>query len=145
MTDAKKRIHILKGKRGRALKDIFNIMEIEGMEFPAGRRTRVLVGDNGMTAGAHFVQGYVVIYPGGCIPVNSHQEEETFTILSGQGIMILDGKEYPAKELDLFFVRPNMTHTIINTGTEDMKVMFVYAPKKIADHWAEEMEHNITK
>ncbi|MFV0497420.1 MAG: cupin domain-containing protein [Candidatus Fimivivens sp.] len=127
------------------MKDIFNIMEIEGMAFPAGRRTRVLVGDNGMAVGSQFVQGYVVIYPGGCIPVNSHGEEETFTILSGEGTMTLDGKQYPAKVLDVFFVRPHMTHTLVNTGTEDMKVMFVYAPKKIADHWAEEMEHNITQ
>jgi len=122
------------------MKDIFNIMEIEGMEFPAGRRTRVLVGDNGMTAGEHFVQGYVVIYPGGSVPTNAHAEEETFTILSGSGKMILDDVEYPATALDCFFVRPNVPHSICNTGDTDMTVMFVYAPKKIADHWAEEME-----
>jgi len=121
------------------LKDIFNVMDVEGMEFPAGRRTRVLVGDNGMTPGDHFVQGYVVIYPGGGVPANSHGEEESFVILSGCGIMTLDSIEYPAKALDVFFVRPNVPHSIVNTGDTDMAVMFVYAPKKIADHWAEEM------
>ena len=121
------------------MKDIFNVMDIEGMEFPAGRRTRVLIGDNGMTAGSHFVQGYVVIFPGGSVPVNSHNEEESFTVLSGNGIMMLGGAEYPAKALDVFFVRPNITHSIVNTGDVDMAVMFVYAPKKIAAHWAEEM------
>ena len=123
----------------RVLKDIFNVMDIDGMEFPAGRRTRVLVGDNGMMSGNHFVQGYVVIYPGGSVPVNSHNEEESFTILSGNGVMTLDGVEYPAKALDVFFVRPNTPHSILNTGDTDMAVMFVYAPPKIADHWAEEM------
>jgi len=114
-------------------------MDVEGMEFPAGRRTRVLVGDNGMTSGNHFVQGYVVIYPGGSVPVNSHSEEESFTILSGSGVMTVNCIEYPAKALDVFFVRPNIPHSIVNTGDTDMAVMFVYAPKKIADHWAEEM------
>jgi len=51
----------------------------------------------------------------------------------------LDGIEHPAKMLDVFFVRPNIPHSIVNTGDTDMTVMFVYAPKKIADHWAEEM------
>ena len=124
----------------KIMRDIFNIMEIEGMEFPTGRITRVLVGDNGKTAGEHFVQGYVVFYPGGYLPTNSHAEEETFTILSGNGKFVLDGVEHPANTLDCFFVRPNVPHSIYNTGDTDMTVMFVYAPKKIADHWAEEME-----
>ena len=92
-----------------------------------------------MTAGLHFAQGYVVIYPGGGVPLNSHDEEESFTILSGRGVMTLDGKDYPARPLDVFFVRPNTPHHIVNTGDTDMEVMFVYAPKKVAAHWAEEM------
>lgn len=121
------------------MRDIFHISDIEGMEFPAGRRTRVLIGDNGMTSGEHFVQGYVVIYPGGSVPTNSHAEEESFTILSGSGKMMIDGVAYPAVEKSVFFIRPNIPHSIHNTGDDDMEVMFVYAPKKIADHWAEEI------
>ena len=41
-----------------------NIFDIEGMEFPAGRRTRVMYGANGAIDGEYFCQGFVVIYPG---------------------------------------------------------------------------------
>ena len=38
-----------------------NIFEIEGTWFPAGRRTRVMLGENGAINGEYFCQGYVVI------------------------------------------------------------------------------------
>lgn len=121
------------------MKEKFNIMDVEGMEFPAGRRTRVLIGDNGEVAGQHFVQGYVVIYPNGSIPLNNHEEEEVYTILSGQGEMQIGENKYPAKALDVFYIKPNLAHGIVNTGESDLVLMFVYAPKKIAEHWAEEL------
>lgn len=44
---------------------IQNIFEIEGMDLPAGRNTKVFVGPQaGLTARA-FVQGYVTIFPDG--------------------------------------------------------------------------------
>ena len=39
-----------------------NIWDIEGTEFPAGRRTRVILGQNGAMEGDKFCQGYVVVY-----------------------------------------------------------------------------------
>ena len=39
-----------------------NIWDIEGTEFPAGRRTRVILGQNGAMEGSKFCQGYVVVY-----------------------------------------------------------------------------------
>jgi hypothetical protein len=55
----------------------FNIFkDIEGVEFPAGRRGRVMYGENGKINGEYFVQGYSVIYPGGSIPVHSHETIE---------------------------------------------------------------------
>ena len=45
-----------------------NIWDIEGTEFPAGRRTRVILGQNGAMEGDKFCQGYVVVYKGGGIP-----------------------------------------------------------------------------
>ena len=41
-----------------------NIWDIEGTEFPAGRRTRVILGQNGAMEGSKFCQGYVVVHRG---------------------------------------------------------------------------------
>ena len=38
-----------------------HIFDLEGTRFPAGRRTRVVIGQNGAITGDKFCQGYVVI------------------------------------------------------------------------------------
>ena len=64
-----------------------NIWDVEGMDFPAGRRTRVLIGQNGAIQGERFCQGYVVIYKDGGIPEHIHETVESYTILKGEGEM----------------------------------------------------------
>ena len=114
------------------------IMDVEGTEFPAGRRTRVLLGENGAINGEHFCQGYVVIYPGGYIPSHEHVTVESYTILKGHGIMTVDGEEQPISEGELVYMEAGKSHGLRNTGDTDMHMMFVYAPKMVVDHWAQE-------
>lgn len=117
----------------------FNIFEdIEGIEFPAGRRGRVMYGENGKVNGEYFCQGYSVVYPGGGIPVHQHETIETYTILSGTGEMYVDGETQPLKAGDSVYIDRNLPHGLKNTGDSDMHVMYVYAPKMIVDHWAQE-------
>lgn len=117
----------------------FNIFEdIEGIEFPAGRRGRVMYGENGKFNGEYFCQGYSVVYPGGGIPVHQHETIETYTILSGTGEMYVDGETQPLKAGDSIYIERNRPHGLKNTGDSDMHVMYVYAPKMIVDHWAQE-------
>ena len=118
--------------------NIINIIDIEGTEFPAGRRTRVILGENGAINGDHFCQGYVVIYPGGYIPEHEHITVESYTILSGNGVMGVDGEERPVRGGDVIYMESEKPHTLRNTGDEDMHMMFVYAPKMIVEHWAQE-------
>lgn len=116
-----------------------NIFEdIEGMEFPAGRRTRVMYGENGAIDGEYFCQGYVVIYPGGSIPLHDHITIETYTILKGNGELTIGDETQPVKAGDTAYVDRNLPHGLVNTGDEDMHMMFVYAPKMVAEHWAQE-------
>lgn len=114
------------------------IMEVEGTEFPAGRRTRVLLGENGAIDGEHFCQGFVVIYPGGYIPEHEHVTVESYTILKGTGVMTVDGESQPVAEGDLVYMESGKPHSLRNTGDTDMHMMFVYAPKMVVDHWAQE-------
>ena len=110
-----------------------NIFEdIEGMEFPAGRRTRVMYGENGAVDGEYFCQGYVVIYPGGSIPLHDHITIETYTILKGTGELTIGNETQPVKAGDTAYVDRNQPHGLVNTGDEDMHMMFVYAPKMVA-------------
>ena len=115
-----------------------NIWNIEGMEFPAGRRTRVMLGSNGALKGDQFCQGYVVIYPGGGIPEHDHETVESYTILRGKGMMEVDGEKREVKEGDFVFMSPFQKHGLYNTGEEELHMMFVYAPSVVVDHWEQE-------
>ena len=118
--------------------DKINIFDIEGMEFPAGRRTRVILGQNGAIRGEKFCQGFVVIYPGGGIPEHNHETVESYTILKGSGVIEIDGEPERVQEGDFVFISSGKSHSLSNTGEEDMHMMFVYAPDIIVDHWAQE-------
>lgn len=115
-----------------------NLFDIEGTEFPAGRRTRVILGENGAINGDYYCQGYVVIYPDGSIPLHDHETVESYLILKGQGEMTVDGETQPVKEGDCVYMDKHLSHGLKNTGKDDMHVVFVYAPKMIAAHWAQE-------
>ena len=115
-----------------------NIFEIEGMEFPAGRRTRVMLGENGLINGEHFCQGYVVIYPGGEIPEHDHETVESYTIIKGIGQITVDDETQTVGAGDFVYIDPMKKHGLKNMGAEDLHLMFVYAPKMIVDHWAQE-------
>lgn len=115
-----------------------NMYEIEGTEFPAGRRTRVMFGPTGQLRGEAFCQGFVTIYPGGSVPSHEHETVETYTILSGVGEMTVGDETQPVKEGDAVFIPRMQPHTLKNTGSENMKMMFCYAPDVVVDHWAQE-------
>ncbi len=120
-----------------------NIFDIEGTEYPAGRRTRVILGENGAINGEYFVQGFVVVYPGGSVPLHDHETVESYTILKGEGVITVDGESEPVRQYDVVYMDKWQKHVLENTGKEDMHIMFVYAPKMIADHWAKELSGEI--
>ncbi|MDD3347856.1 cupin domain-containing protein [Oscillibacter sp.] len=116
-----------------------NIFELKGTEFPAGRRTRVMLGENGCINGELFCQGYVVIYPGGSVPKHEHPTVESYTILRGTGEMTVGSETQTVKEGDFIYLPAGEPHELKNTGTKDLHMMFVYAPKTVVDHWEQEL------
>lgn len=115
-----------------------NIWDVEGTEFPAGRRTRVIIGQNGAMKGEKFCQGYVVIHKDGGIPEHDHETVESYTILKGNGMAEVGGEKAPVKDGDCIFIPSGVKHSLYNTGDEELHMMFVYAPSVIVDHWAQE-------
>ena len=120
--------------------DVRNIDDITPMVFPSGRKTRVMIGQNGLLKGDQFCQGLVEILPGGSIPVHNHETVESYTILKGEGVLIVNGEERRVKKRDYAFFSPLLKHGLVNTGESVMHLMFVYAPQINVDHWAAEMD-----
>ena len=119
---------------------LINVADIAGMEFPAGRRTRVLVGENAPLEAANFVLGHVTIYPGGSVPLHEHEQEEVYYIASGEGIIAVGEETSPVRSGDCIYISPHSEHVLKNTSDQNMIMMFCYAPKTVAEHWAEELQ-----
>ena len=120
--------------------DIVNVTDITGMEFPAGRCTRVMVGPEALLEAEQFVVGHVTIYPGGSVPMHSHQQEEVYYIVSGQGSIVVDKEIRNVQIGDCIYLKPQSGHLLKNTSAENMIMLFCYAPKTVADHWAQELK-----
>jgi quercetin dioxygenase-like cupin family protein len=122
---------------------IHNVFAIKGTEFPAGRLTRVIVGPGAPLEAENFVMGHVTIYPGGTIPLHSHGQEEVYVIMTGEGIMQIEGLEERVKEGSCIYIDPNSSHHLQNTSDKNMILIFCYAPKATAEHWQQELEGKI--
>lgn len=120
---------------------IVDYKNLEGMLFPAGRRTRVYIGPNGPVQANNFCQGFVTIFPKGSIPAHAHDNEETYTIISGNGTMIVDGEAKHVEGGMAVYIPPRLKHSLQNDSEEkDLIMIYCYSPVSIVDHWQEELD-----
>ncbi len=116
------------------------ISQIVGTVFPAGRHTRVLVGDKAPLAAKGFCMGQVTIFPGGQVPAHDHVQEEVYYVLQGEGEIEIEGVTEPIRAGEAVYVPSRETHNLRNPGKRDMTFIFVYSPAGVVDHWKQEME-----
>jgi mannose-6-phosphate isomerase-like protein (cupin superfamily) len=120
-----------------------NLGEIEGTIFPSGRCTKIIVSPQGPLIAKGFCVGRTVIFPNGSIPEHSHENEEVYHILSGMGFMQLGDDTLQVKPGDTIYISPLVKHKLSNDSTEEMEVIWVYAPATIVAHWKDELEGRI--
>ena len=116
------------------------ISEIAGNVFPAGRHTRVLVGEGAPITAKGFCMGQVTIFPGGQVPAHEHAQEEVYYVLAGDGEIEIDGETRGIREGEAVYVPSGSPHNLRNPGKRDMTFIFVYSPAGVVDHWKQEME-----
>jgi len=116
---------------------IIKLADVAGDKFPAGRWTRVITGA-GKLEPKNFMMGYVVIFPNGKVPMHEHENEEVYTVLKGSGEMHVGEEVQRMEAVSSVYIPPNQPHSLVNTGDEDLEMMFVYSPATIVDHWAHE-------
>ena len=116
------------------------LSEIAGTVYPAGRHTRVLVGDNAPLKAKGFCMGQVTIYPGGQVPAHDHVQEEVYYVLQGDGEIEIEGEVKAIREGEAVYVPSGSKHNLRNPGKKDMTFLFVYSPAGVVDHWKQELE-----
>jgi glyoxylate utilization-related uncharacterized protein len=69
---------------------------------------------------------YALLPPGTSIGIHTHGEnEEVYLVLEGEGLMHLDGDEFPVKAGSVILNRPGGTHGLRNTGQVPLKIYVV--------------------
>lgn len=68
----------------------------------------------------------LVLPPGSGIGLHEHKEEdEVFIVQQGKGIIVDDGKEIEVEKGDAIITGQGLSHSIKNTGTDDLVVTAV--------------------
>lgn len=67
-----------------------------------------------------------VLHPGAAIGYHLQKEDEVYYILSGTGIMQMNGSEFPVKAGDGILTRPGSSHGLKQTGKDDLVLMINY-------------------
>ena len=82
---------------------------------------RVLIRKEDNTGNIIFMNE-VYLEPGSEFPSHAHEDLiETFYILEGSGVMIIDDKEEPVKQGDRVIVSTKESHSMKNTGNQTIK------------------------
>ena len=67
-----------------------------------------------------------ILKPGVTIGVHKHEsDEEYYYILSGNGIMTLDGEKYQVGPGDIAAVFPGGSHSLTNNSKSDMRIIVI--------------------
>jgi len=73
--------------------------------------------------------GVILLKPGQSMGEHGHEQvEETFYCMVGAPTMIVDGREIPAEQGDVFRLEPPERHDIRNDTDADVKVIFIKTP-----------------
>ncbi len=73
------------------------------------------------------------------MPEHRHPQEEVYLILSGTGEMTVDSETLPVDGVCAIYVPSGIPHALVNSGEEEMVLVFTYAPAGTVEHWEEEL------
>lgn len=87
--------------------------------------------------GQEFTMGVTSFPPGTSIRLHSHNTIEQVTVIEGEGVAEIDGVEHPARPYDTTQVPPGTFHRFINTGSEVMRILWVYGSTHVTRTFAD--------
>ena len=70
-----------------------------------------------------------ILKPGSSIGYHLQEEDEIYYVLSGNGVMQMNGDSFPVKAGDAVLTRPGSSHGIKPAGNEDLTIMIAYLLK----------------
>jgi mannose-6-phosphate isomerase-like protein (cupin superfamily) len=81
------------------------------------------------TPGMKFVFRKRAFHPGSGVGHHVQHEDEVYYALSGRGVMTVDGKDVEMTPGTAVLTRPGSSHSLKQTGTEDLVILIAYETK----------------
>jgi quercetin dioxygenase-like cupin family protein len=102
---------------------VVNLDDVDPIELPQGSWSRMLVTGKSVE-GNRASLGYSVFTPGTELSPVKHETEEVAYVVSGSGELRLDDRAVPFARGDALYIPPDTWHAVVNTGTEDVVMVF---------------------
>ena len=67
-----------------------------------------------------------ILKPGSSIGYHLQKEDEIYYVISGNGMMEMNGKAFPVKPGDAILTRPGSSHSIKPNDNNDLTILIVY-------------------
>lgn len=93
---------------------------------------RTLIGD-GTTSTKHLCSGVAHLEPGGWLSLHRHAAAEVYQVLTGEGVVTVDGADHTVRAGSGVHIPSNLEHGIRNTGGSPLEFVYVYATDSIAE------------
>ena len=118
----------------------------EGRRYPAGRRTKNVVGGASPIQATNFCLGSVVLDPdGGQIPWHNQDQEEVYLVLEGTGEMCLGTERATLVAGQAVLIPPGVFHQMTNIGSTPLRVIYCYGPAGDVAHWRQELDGTLPR
>lgn len=125
---------------------IADLAAIKGRRYPAGRRTRHLVGGTSPIRAEHFSMGFVTLDPnGGQVPWHNQEQEEVYFVIEGIAEMCLGTERQMLTGGQAVFIPRRVFHQITNLGESTLKMIYCYGPAGDVAHWRQELSGTLPK
>lgn len=126
--------------------NIVDLERVEGRRYPAGRRTRNIVGGSSTIQCAHFSMGFVTLDPdGGQVPWHSQEQVEVYLVVEGTGEMCLGEERAPLCTGQAVEIPPGVFHQITNVGSDPLQLIYCYGPAGDVAHWRQELDGTLPR
>ncbi|MFQ5794428.1 MAG: cupin domain-containing protein [Candidatus Bipolaricaulia bacterium] len=102
---------------------VVRLSETSKIELPQGSWSAMVISTE-RVSGNQSSLGYSVFTPGTALPTVKHEVEEVAIVLQGRGELRIDGDSIPYQKGDALFIPAGVWHSVVNTGSEDVVMVF---------------------